>query len=200
MKVEETGIENFRIPPFDPVMTDYTGSIYIDWRFYTTESEYGQDLLDLQGKTVLVGVTAEGIVPMIPTPQGAKYPHQIQAAALATILSGKSITRPSYASLLEIVLAGLLSLGIILVAYRIHVLWSIVLFAFAASVSVTLPYYFWHASYFLFDWTFPLLLYIIIFSQASFNNFYRQFKLRQQIKKRSGRSCRSYKYVSRQND
>ena len=31
MKVEETGIENMRIPPYEPVVTDYTGSIYIDW-------------------------------------------------------------------------------------------------------------------------------------------------------------------------
>ena len=123
MKVEETGIENFRIPPFDPVKTDYTGSIFIDWSFQYTEDEYGQNLQNLQGKTVLVGVTAEGIVPLLATPQGAKYPHQIQAAALTTILSGKSITRPNYASLLEIVLAGLLSLGIILVAYRFHVFW-----------------------------------------------------------------------------
>jgi adenylate cyclase len=186
MKVEETGIENFRIPPFDPVKTDYTGSIFIDWSFQYTEDEYGQDLQNLQGKTVLVGVTAEGIVPLLATPQGAKYPHQIQAAALATILSGKSITRPSYASLLEIVLAGLLSLGIIFVVYRFHVLWSAVLFAFSVGVSVMLPYYYWHVSYFLFDWTFPLLLYIVVFGQASFNNFYRQFKLRQQIKKQFG--------------
>ena len=49
-----------------------------------------------------------------------------------------------------------------------------------------LPYYYWHVSYFLFDWTFPLLLYIVVFGQASFNNFYRQFKLRQQIKKQFG--------------
>ena len=31
LKVEPTGIENMRIPPYEPVKTDYTGSVWIDW-------------------------------------------------------------------------------------------------------------------------------------------------------------------------
>jgi adenylate cyclase len=39
---------------------------------------------------------------------------------------------------------------------------------------------------YLLDWTFAMCLYIIIFAQASFNNFWIQFKLRQQIKGQFG--------------
>lgn len=35
---------------------------------------------------------------------------------------------------------------------------------------------------YLLDWTFAIILYIIVFAHASFNNFWIQFKLRQQIK------------------
>ena len=39
---------------------------------------------------------------------------------------------------------------------------------------------------FLIDFTFPIITLILIFSQLSFNNFYKQFKLRQQIKGQFG--------------
>ena len=51
------------------------------------------------------------------------------------------------------------------------------------SVLVYIPLSFWSSSLFLFDMTFPILAAILVFSQTSFNNFYIQFKLRQQIKK-----------------
>ena len=42
MKVEETGIENMRIPPYEPVVTDQTGSIYVDWSNTFERYEYGE--------------------------------------------------------------------------------------------------------------------------------------------------------------
>ena len=44
MKVESTGIENFRIPPYNPVITDYTGSIWVDWTKEFQRYEYGDPL------------------------------------------------------------------------------------------------------------------------------------------------------------
>ena len=44
MKVEETGIENMRIPPYEPVVTDQTGSIYVDWSNTFERYEYGDVL------------------------------------------------------------------------------------------------------------------------------------------------------------
>ena len=42
------------------------------------------------------------------------------------------------------------------------------------------------SSFFLFDLTFPVCASLLVFSHTSFNNFYIQFKLRQQIKKQFG--------------
>ena len=183
MKVEPTGIENFRIPPYNPVLTDYTGSIWVDWSKDFTRYEYGNPLPDLEGKVVLVGVTAEGIQPLVPTPMGLKTPHDIQASALQTIVQGTSISRPVYADFVEILTVLLVSLLIIFSVYYLSVLWSGSLFLVSIGVLVYIPLSFWSSSFFLFDLTFPVFAALLIFSQTNFNNFYIQFKLRQQIKK-----------------
>ena len=186
MKVGPTGIENFRIPPYKPVVTDYTGSIWVDWSKEFLRYEYGEPLPNLEGKVVLVGVTAEGIQPLVPTPMGQKTPHDIQASALQTIVAGKSIARPMYADLVEIGVVLLVSLLIILSVYYLPVIWSAVVFVLSLSALTYSVLSFWLSSLLLFDLTFPIISFILVFSHTSFNNFYIQFKLRQQIKKQFG--------------
>ena len=186
MKVESTGIENFRIPPYNPVITDYTGSIWIDWSKDFQRYEYGNPLPNLEGKVVLVGVTAEGIQPLVPTPMGLQTPHDIQASALQTIVQGTTIARPVYADLVEIGVVFLVSLLVILSVYYLPVVWSAVVFVVSLSALTYLVLSFWTSSFLLFDLTFPIFSSILVFSHTSFNNFYIQFKLRQQIKKQFG--------------
>ena len=186
MKVESTGIENFRIPPYNPVLTDYTGSIWVDWSKEFLRYEYGDPLPNLEGRVVLVGVTAEGIQPLVPTPMGLKTPHDIQASALQTILQGTTISRPPFADLVEISIVLLVSLLIIFSVYYLPVLWSGGFFLVFVGALIYIPLSFWSSSFFLFDLTFPVCVSLLVFSQTSFNNFYIQFKLRQQIKKQFG--------------
>ena len=186
MKVETTGIENFRIPPYNPILTDYTGSIWVDWSKEFQRYEYGDPLPDLEGRVVLVGVTAEGIQPLVPTPMGQKTPHDIQASALQTIVQGTSISRPAYADLVEIITVLLVSLFIIFSVYYLPVLWSAGFFLISVGVLVYVPLKLWMSSFFLFDLTFPVCASLLVFSHTNFNNFYIQFKLRQQIKKQFG--------------
>ena len=103
MKVEETGIENMRIPPYEPVVTDQTGSIYVDWSNTFERYEYGDvgtgwdlEQLILKVKTVIIGVTAEGISPLSNYTNGIKISsHDIQASVIHTLTGGKQITRSS---------------------------------------------------------------------------------------------------------
>ena len=186
MKVETTGIENFRIPPYEPVVTDSSGSIWLDWSKDFIRYEYGETLTNLQGKTVIVGVIAEGIVPIVPSPRGSSYPHEIQASAIETIMGGVSISRPNWGSLLEISLILIASLMMMLSFGRLGFSSSILVSLTAVSGVVYSSFYFWNSSMFLIDFTFPIITLILIFSQLSFNNFYKQFKLRQQIKGQFG--------------
>ena len=186
MKVNELGIQDLMIPPYEPIKTDYTGSIWMNFSNQFQQIEYSDPLPNLQWKTVIVGVTAEGIQPILSTPKGPAYPHQIQASALQTIMNGDSITRPQIADLVEIALAGILGLGIILAVYYLPLWLSAVAFGGFAAGAVLASGFAWSGSFFLIDWTYSLLVSILVFAQSSFNNFYKQFKLRQQIKKQFG--------------
>ncbi len=192
MKVEETGIENMRIPPYEPVVTDYTGSIYIDWSNTFERYEYGETtehglnpISDLQGKTVIIGVTAEGITPLVTTPMGLKYPHDIQASVIHTLTGGKQITRPQWVLLGEVCLMFFLGLLLLLSVYRLPIWLSALVFG-CSLVGVVYAGFEAFAYGILIDASYPLMLLTILFSHSSFNNFYIQFKLKQQIKGQFG--------------
>jgi len=186
LKVEPTGIENMRIPPYEPVKTDYTGSVWIDWSSEFKRYEYGAPLPDLQGKTVIVGVTAEGIQPLITTPIGFKLPHEIQASLIHTLTGGKQISRPSWTTLVEISSLFLVSLIILLTVYYLPI-WTAALVFGSSIVGVGLSaFYAWSHFGFLFDISYIFATLVLVFSHSSFNNFYRQYKLRQQIKGQFG--------------
>jgi len=186
IKVNETGIEQIILRPFI-LTTDSNGSIWINPNYKFKEINYGpNELPNLQGRTVLVGLTAKGLASQIPTPQGLKSAHHLQAAAMQTIVNQDSISRPIWAPWLELVLMVLGSLALVLAVYYLSVyygavLFSVVLFGYGGAV-----YYAWTEWYILLDISYPAVLFILLFTSSSFNNFYKQFMLRQQIKKQFG--------------
>ena len=186
MKVEETGIENMRIPPYEPVSTDYTGSIYVDWTNTFERYEYGEVLPNLQGKTVIIGVTAEGISPLVTTPMSLKYPHDIQASVVHTLTGGKQISRPQWVTLVEITSIFLVSLLILLGVYYLPIWASALIFGGGIVGAGYSALYAWNEIGVLVDMSFALITFVLVFSHSSFNNFYIQFKLKQQIKGQFG--------------
>ena len=191
MKVEPTGVENMRIPPYDPVQTDYTGSMWIDWSTTFERYEYGDvnsgwdRTTDFEGKTVIVGVTAEGIVPLVTTPMGLKYPHEIQASVVHTLTGGKQIRRTQLVQLSEVSLLFFVGLLILLSVYYLPQ-WISVMVTVGSLIGVVAVGFEAYAYGILFDFSYALILFILLFSHSSFNNFYIQFKLRQQIKGQFG--------------
>ena len=183
----DLGIVDLFIPPKLHSKTNSDGTAYINYSITHDRYEAGVDTLpDLRGKTVLIGVSALGIVPEILTPLGLKFPHEIQASALSSILSEDSIIRPYWADLAEI---GLILIGSLLILSCVYFFPAIIglgAFGVVGAVSFYFSSYFWTNSLYLLDWTFAIVLYIIVFAHASFNNFWIQFKLRQQIKGQFG--------------
>jgi len=185
MKVEETGIENMRIPPYEPVRTDYTGSVWIDWTTTFDRYEYGETLPDLQGKTVLIGVTAEGITPLVTTPMGLKYPHEIQASVVHTLTGGKQIRSSQLVQLGSVGLLFLVGFLLILSVYYLPI-WLSALFFGANVLGVVVGSFEAFAYGILIDFSWPLVVLFLVFSHSSFNNFYINFKLKQQIQGQFG--------------
>ena len=183
VKVNDVGIEEIIIRPFR-VTTDPNGSIWLNTNFDFDSYVYNVDELpNLQGKTVIVGLTAKGLASQIPTPVGLQSAHQLQASALQTIMDNTSISRPVYMDILEIVMSVVIALIIVLSVYYLPIWTSLVVFVSSVAVSASAVYFFWYEWGILLDLSFQLILYIISFTSAGFNNFYKQFMLRQQIKK-----------------
>ena len=184
MHVEEDGIRDIFIPPYTPIKTEYNGSIWLNTNYTFEEHTYGVGKLpDLRAKTVIIGLTASGLSSQLATPQGLFYPHQVQASALQTLLDGVSITRPVWADIAEIFIILFGSILIIFAIYKFSAVTSLSIIIPAILGMCYTAYYLWVDAKVLLDISYPLLTYVLIFCSASFNNFYIQFKLRQQVRK-----------------
>ena len=186
IKVNETGIEEIILRPFR-ISTDSNGSIWINSNYKFTEINYGSsELPNFQGRTVLVGLTAKGLAAQIPTPQGMKSAHYLQAAAMQTIVNQDSISRPIWAPWFELVLMVIGSLALVLAVYYLSIYYGAAIFLIVTLGYGSAVFYIWNEWYILLDLSYPAVLFILLFTSASFNNFYKQFMLRQQIKKQFG--------------
>jgi adenylate cyclase len=111
VKLFEGGVEKMRIPKFGPIATDNLGRVWVDWSQKNKSVSLTDLPKDFGGAIVIVGPTAAGIGNPVPTSMGAVFPHDVQAAVIATMANGVVIQRPDYADGLEIisiVAAGLL--------------------------------------------------------------------------------------------
>ena len=185
LKTSEIGIKEFAVPPFDPIVTSGRGSAYIRFNNIFEEHEYVQasELPDLGGKFVIVGVSAEGVANPVPTPVGNIYPQYIQAHMLQNFIDGSNITRSELSAVYELLCALLSMILVALAIYKLPIwagLFTTVSIVGAIAYSTV---HFYTANLYLFDATFPAIATFLIFTQASFNNFWVQFKLRQEIQK-----------------
>jgi adenylate cyclase len=113
VKLSENGVEKMRIPKFGPVTTDNFGRIWIDWSQQSQSVSLTELPKDLNGAIVIVGPSAAGISNPVPTAKGAVWPHDVQAAVIATMANGVVIERPDYADGVEIL--ALLAFGLLLI-------------------------------------------------------------------------------------
>jgi len=185
IKTSEIGIQEFMVKGYDPVVTQPDGTAYIRFNNRFTEIEYtgAESIPQLENKFVIIGVTAEGIANPVPTPRGNLYPQHIQAHMLQNFIDGSNITRSQLSAVTELLCALLSMILISVVVYRAPPWAGIVT---TVSILGGIVYYSvssYTANLVLFDATFPAIASFLIFTQASFNNFWVQFKLRAEIQK-----------------
>ena len=191
IKTGDAGIEAVRIPQFPTINTDNNGRI---WLSQNTKFERAEaiDIInntsktDLSEKIVIVGLTAEGLGTVIGTPRGEIYAHDLQAQALQTLISGTTISRPAWADLAEIAMFALLSTILIILVPRTTISWTMPVYAAMIGGVVYVHYYLFHSGNYLLDASYFLGAGSLVFFQLVFNNFVREFRLKQQIKKQFG--------------
>ena len=188
VKANEAGIESIVLRPFE-IPTDADGSIWLKWNNKFPELEYkrlGDNLGELNGETVIIGVSAKGLANQISTPNGLIYPHQLQANALQTIISENPISRPLWTTTVELAIMSIGGLIIILSMYYLPIWISGLVFVTLSAGTGYLSWTMWSDQQILLDLSWILILYILLLTSTGFNNFYRQYMLRQQIKKQFG--------------
>jgi len=189
IKTSEAGIEAVRIPQFPTITTDLNGRIWLSQnaKFERVEAiDLNTSNVDLTDKIVIVGLTAEGLGTVIGTPRGEIYAHDLQAQALQTLISGTTISRPAIADLAEILVFAVLSIILIILVPRATIGWTMPVYAAMIAGVVYVHYYLFHSGNYLVDASYFLGAGSLIFFQLVFNNFVREFRLKQQIKKQFG--------------
>lgn len=117
IKTSPAGIEAVRVKKFPKIETDGNSRVWINPNIVMQRYEMDDVFPDLKGKTVFIGVTAEGISNPVPTANGAKYGHDIIASAMTSVLSGYNIIQPHYAQGLRDTAVLCIGLLIVLLSY-----------------------------------------------------------------------------------
>ena len=182
IKTNSNGIEQVRVKQLNPIPTDSEGRVWVNW---VAPKETSLQEMDVQGKVVIVGTTAKGILPQVSTPVGLLYPHQIQASLAETIIHASNKRMPMIPQEAMLYEAAILLVGMLLVFTAINYLgiYLGVLCSFALiSATLTLGYHLVGKG-FLVDVTFAMLSEFIIASATFYVNYREQYKLKEQIKK-----------------
>ena len=185
ISTKETGVEWVRLPEYPLITTDPRARVWTTWntKFYRqSAAEYLRE--PLQGATfVIFGVTAEGVANPIPTPNGSRYAHEVQANVLHGLLSGDSPAEPSWGFVAELGATTLVLLILAFATYSIY--FSLPILVGVISALCYGAWYFFQQGLLL-DVSGAILVLSIFWAVVTFRNFIQQFLLRRQIKGQFG--------------
>jgi adenylate cyclase len=140
----------------------------------------------VKDKIVVLGLTIEGVGGIIGTPIGEKWAHEIQAQALQTLVDGTSISRPNVGRLIEGILLATILLLLLRIVPRLSVGLTVPFYAFVVVGISVASYYLFKTYLQLWDPSYIILSISVVYGHLVFNNFAREFRLKQQIKKQFG--------------
>ncbi len=184
IKANAGGVEKIRVPSYPIINTDPNGQIWLRWnKKFDTISAIEEDFSVFQGRTVVIGITAEGLGGMIASPTGPQYNYIPAAVTLQTMLDGDQIQRPFWADLAELATTAAVSIIAIATA-ALAPFWAVGLLI--VLVTGGLAYgalYAWQEYLYLLDVTMPILAFVLVSLHAVFNRFVSEYLQKQEIKK-----------------
>ena len=179
INTNDNGIQEIRVKGLPPVKTDSLGRKWIS--FVNTPSTTLQEM-DVADKFVIVGVTANGVMPQLSTPAGLLEPHKIQAALAESILIQDSPYIPDYSLAVEL---ATLIVGVVMMWAFISFLGITLGISLAVSTMVLTLFggYSIVQQGVLIDVTWTFMAEFITATITFYLRFREQYKLRQLIKK-----------------
>jgi adenylate cyclase len=185
VKSNEGGIDKMRVPGYATIQTDSNARIWLRWnkQFETISAAEQEHFFMLAGKTVILGLSADGINGIIASPKGGQYNYMPAAVSLQNIMDGDTISRPYWAFLLE--LATTFSIGFLIVILgRFAPYWVAGISILALGSGVVFGvWYTWISYLYLIDGTMPMLAVLLVGLHAVFARFVLEFFEKQAIKK-----------------
>ena len=187
MKVGSNGVEWVRIGRQPPITTNSYAEINIAfWNQFRQISILDLPKEKTQGKIYILGITAEGFTNPVPTPMGAKYPHEVQGHLVHTLKSGIQISEPDWSAIAELGLVLISGLGILVSVYTLSTILAALVSLLLLGGGLGGSYYLWSSELVFVDISLFFLISILVFGQSSFNKYYTTFKLKEQIRKQFG--------------
>ena len=183
IKTGAGGVEALRIPKYGKQIVDGNGNLWIDFKYKTEVYPLHEALPDLDGKIVILSLTASGLDSVVSTPVGNIYNHDLIAATTTTMLQGTNISRPFWSDFAELGIS--FGLGLIIALTVLIFKWyagAILLPTFTLG-SYYGSLYVYNTKSYLLDWSWPILTVFVVWAAAAFLRFMSEYKLRQLIKK-----------------
>jgi adenylate cyclase len=190
----EAGIESVAVPGLE-LPTDRNGQVWVHFnRHDPARYVSAKDVLQghvspdrFNGKLVLIGTSAIGLLDLKTTPVEAVMPGvEVHAQILESVLTNSQLSYPEYAIGAEIVMAVLLGLAIIVIAPMLPASIVVVLGAVLIAGLVGMSWYLFVEHSLLIDFTYPLISTWLIYLVLTFVNYFREQKQRQQIRSAFG--------------
>ena len=179
IKTNDNGVEEISIRGIPPVKTDSLGRKWISW---VETPQTTLEEMNVSGKGVFIGVTANGVMPQVATPVGLLEPHKIQAALAESILIQDSPYIPDWSLAVELTIFVVFIVGVWFVIHNTGMTLGIVLYLIKTFVVGCLGFWMIQKGL-LVDVTWTLIAGFITGATAFYLRFREQFKLRLQIKK-----------------
>ena len=186
IKAGEAGVIAVRVPGYDTIYTDQHARIWLRWNKEFDKVSVADDLSVVAGKTVVIGLTAEGLATTIASPSGTQYAHTPIAVSLQTIINGENIQRTDLADMYELAYLLLIGLMLVVASRFLHFLivgGTIIVLSVGTVYGAT---YLYTNYLMLFDFSWPLATILLVGLHAVFNRFVSEFMQKQQIKKQFG--------------
>ena len=184
IKAGEGGVIAVRVPGYDTIATDAHARIWLRWnKEFDTISASEEDFSEFAGRTVIIGITAEGLNSIIATPLGEMHDYILSASTLQTVLDGDQINRYDYSLFLELIISIVLGVLIVLLS-RFTPYWFIGLTIVLSYVILAFTSYYLFTEYLILaDVSWSIICLTIVGMHSIFNRFVLEFQLKQQIRK-----------------
>ena len=187
VKAGATGVQAVRVPGYPTITTDAYARIWLRWnKQFPAISIMEATAEHVQGKIVVIGLTAEGIGSTIAAPTGTEYAHTPVAVSLQTIINGDNIVRSDLADTYELAYLFVIGLLLIVAARFFHygVVAGLIILIGVGTVYGSVHIY--STRLLLFDFSWPVITTTLVGLHAVFNRFVSEYMQKQQIKKQFG--------------